>query len=157
MRPVRKSDAAAVIRLQRHLDRPSPNLLGMGLNAAGGANVLVSTVPESGPSKRGGSTADSDAADRPSPVAGYLLHVDGGDNRHVAEVVVDPANRRTGRGRELIEAAITGSPGTLSVLVAVENDAARSLYESCGFEAAERRPNEYGERDALCYRFDPDA
>ncbi|MFA9516247.1 GNAT family N-acetyltransferase [Halopenitus sp. H-Gu1] len=143
VRPVRESDSAAVSRLQRWLDNPSPELLELGLRAerATGIGVLVSTAQEN--NEREAST-----------IVGYLLFADGADDRHVAELVVAPEHRRSGRGRELLETAIAGSPGPITVLVAADNDAARSLYASCGFEARERRPNEYGERDGLLYRRD---
>ncbi|QHS17522.1 GNAT family N-acetyltransferase [Halopenitus persicus] len=139
VRPARPGDSLPLHRLQRHLPDPSPSLLELGLTASGsaGGTVLVSTAT---------------AADGTESVVGYVLFVDGPTARHVAELVVGPAFRREGRGRELLSAVRVGTDAPVTLLVAVENEAARSLYESCGFRAVERLPDEYGDRDAVRYR-----
>ncbi|WP_096389689.1 GNAT family N-acetyltransferase [Halopenitus persicus] len=141
VRAARSGDSLPLHRLQRHLPDPSPSLLELGLTASGsaGGTVLVSI---------------GTAADGTESVVGYVLFIDGPTTRHVAELVVDPGFRREGRGRELLSAARAGTDAPVTLLVAVGNGPARSLYESCGFRAVERLPNEYGDRDAIRYRAD---
>jgi ribosomal-protein-alanine N-acetyltransferase len=128
----RSEDLPACLRLQSHLQAPSPDLL---RSADSVGTLLVS--PD----------------DRGEP-AGYLLAVGrtGGD-AHVAELVVAPAHRRERRATALLTAFLDRcSPGTRVTLnVAADNDAARSLYESIGFEAVDRRPDFYPSSDALVY------
>lgn len=60
---------------------------------------------------------------------------------HIAQVVVDPAARGQGLGRQLVEracSAVSGRFAAVSLLVAESNVAAHSLYLSLGFE---RRAN----------------
>lgn len=60
---------------------------------------------------------------------------------HVAELVVAPAHRRQGRGRRLFLAMLARlrreGCRAAELVVAVENEPARSLYEELGFEAGE--------------------
>jgi ribosomal-protein-alanine N-acetyltransferase len=130
----RPEDLPALSRLQSHLDAPSPELL----RSAESAGVLLVSPDE-----------------RDDP-AGYLLAVgrDGGD-AHVAELVVDPAHRRERRGTALLVAFLGTRPsGTRVTLnVAADNDAARSLYESVGFTAVDRLPEFYPSSDAVVYAF----
>ncbi|RDI72345.1 GNAT family N-acetyltransferase [Halopelagius longus] len=134
VRPARPSDRAALSRLQSHLPEPSPSLLAAG-NEVG--TLLVSTDGD-GP------------ADRP---VGYLLAVDSADGGHVAELVVAPAHRREGRASELLTAYLRERPaGTrVTLTVAPDNEAARSLYEAHGFEVAGRRRDFFESGDAVVY------
>ncbi|WP_280535582.1 N-acetyltransferase [Halopenitus sp. POP-27] len=142
VRPARPGDSLPLHRLQRYLTDPSPALLEYGLTASGsaGGTVLVSTA------------IDEDGAES---VVGYALLIDAPETRHLAELVVDPAVRREGRARELLAAARSGVDTPVTLLVAAGNEAARSLYTSCGFRPVERLPEEYGDRDAIRYRADP--
>lgn len=130
VRPGRPADVSTIERLQSHLRAPSPELLEYGV-AAG--DVLVST----------------DGADRP---IGYLLPVDGPARVHVAELVVEPTRRREGRGRELLATLLARTDGPVTLQVAPDNTAARSLYEGLGFRQVDRRPGAYPDGDALVYR-----
>ena len=110
-------------RLQRLLDEPSPRLLDPPLVVDGYVSL---------------------ADGRP---VGYVVAV-GDAERHVAELVVHPDFRRSGRGRALLERALEGSRRA-TVAVAPDNDAARSLYESLGFEERDRRDDYFESGTAL--------
>jgi len=132
IRPARSSDLDSLAELQSYLPAPAPELLAAVPRLG---TCLVSV-------ERDGST------DRP---VGYALVV---GEAHLAELVVHPAHRREGRARALLSAVIAEQePGTrVTLTVAVDNDPARSLYESVGFEAIGRQPEffkiESTERDA---------
>jgi ribosomal protein S18 acetylase RimI-like enzyme len=61
------------------------------------------------------------------------------DTAHVAQIAIDPAYRRRGYARALMQGALERAAAAgywrLTLLVAEENDSARALYESLGFEA----------------------
>lgn len=170
IRSARPSDAAALASLQSHLESPSPELLA---SFASLGTCLVSVVDEHDSEAAIDPTGlDNDRPmadrspdnDRPatdgSPV-GYVLLI-GGDDVHLAELLVHPAHRRKGHGRELLRAAIDRQePGTrVTLAVAADNDPARSLYESVGFRAIDHRSEFYeegsveGSRDAVVYAYD---
>lgn len=130
VRPARPSDRPALEALQSHLAEPSPSLLAAG---DGVGTLLVS-------------------ADGGRPV-GYLLAVDSGDEGHVSELVVAPDSRREGRASALLAAYLRERPsGTrVSITVAPDNGAARSLYEERGFAVAGRRPEFFESGDAVVY------
>ncbi len=73
---------------------------------------------------------------------------------HVAQIVVDPACRRLGLARHLVEtaaqAAATQGFGTLTLIVAEQNLPARRLYDRLGF--AETTSFIYASRPALMRR-----
>lgn len=138
IRPVRADERSALATLQSYLDAPVPELL-----------ASVGTV--------GSCLVSVDDADRP---VGYVLAVGGGDT-HLAELVVHPDYRREGRARALLRAVIDrAEPGTrVTLVVAVDNDPARSLYESVGFNTVERRPGFYADDpgasdDAVVYAYE---
>lgn len=134
------ADASALVRLQSCLSEPSPALLAGALEATEGAapaTVLVST----------------DGAD--DPVA-YLLAVPGDGRTYVAELAVAPGNRREGRATALLSACAADAE-RLTVTVAPDNEAARSLYRSVGFERVRRLPDFFDDGPALLYRRDASA
>lgn len=172
IRPARGGDAAAIAALQSRLDAPSPRLLatvgavGTCLVAVGGTDVAegagavneVSDIDEAG-AVDGVSDVDGASAGDGRPV-GYVLVIGEGD-AHLAELVVHPDHRRRGHGRALVEAVIDRqAPGTrVTLAVAADNDPARSLYESVGFEPIDRRPGFYESVDgcpdeAVVYAYD---
>ena len=175
IRAARPSDAPVLASLQSHLDAPSPRLLA---SFASLGTCLVSVVDDgdSGAVDDIGSigsdppttdddhstTGDIPPATDGTPV-GYVLLI-GGDDVHLAELVVHPAHRREGRGRALLRAAIDRQkPGTrVTLAVAADNGPARSLYESVGFRRIDYRASFYeegveGSRDAVVYAYDVSA
>jgi ribosomal-protein-alanine N-acetyltransferase len=60
----------------------------------------------------------------------------------ILNLAVDPAARRQGVGRRLVEAAIALG-GRWFLEVRESNIAARRLYDECGFRPAGRRPRYY--------------
>ncbi|WP_081927432.1 GNAT family N-acetyltransferase [Halobellus rufus] len=130
IRPAQSSDLDALSSLQSYLDAPAPELLA-SVPTLGTCFVSVDL---------GVSTGRADPDTSTGRPVGYALVV--GD-AHLAELVVHPAYRREGRGRALLRALIADrAPGTrLTLTVAADNDAARSLYESVGFEAIGRQPD----------------
>ena len=93
-------------------------------------------------------------------VAFYLVQCVAEDVE-ILTLCVDPANRRQGLGRVLVEAilALTSlqKAGSVFLDVAEDNVAARALYESCGFHPIGHRPNYYHRKgalvDAVNYRY----
>lgn len=80
-----------------------------------------------------------------------------GDEAHVIRLAVDPAHRRRGVGRALLDglvawAADVGAP-TLLLEVRAGNTAALALYAGAGFVVDGRRPHYYPDgEDALLLR-----
>ncbi|MFB6101889.1 MAG: GNAT family N-acetyltransferase [Haloplanus sp.] len=137
IRPAKPTDATTLTRLQSQLRERSPNLLAGALDAA-----------DLSPTTALVSTADG------SPV-GYLLAVPGDDAVYIAELVVDPAHRREGRAKALLSACAARTDAErLTVTVAPENEAAQSLYRSCGFERVRRLPDFFEDGPAVLYRRD---
>ncbi len=143
VRPANPTDADRLRALQSHLRQPSPELLRYGRIAG---TVLVSVAGERG--------ADTGSASNPDDPVGYLLPVDapGRPGCHLAELVVDPAFRREGRARALLTVVLRDADGPATLQAHPDNDAARSLYESMGFDVVDRRPNAYADADALVFR-----
>lgn len=135
IRTARAGDAAAIAALQSHLAAPSPRLLA----TAGALGTCLVAVDGAG--ERIDPPDHPDTGGRP---VGYVLILGEGDT-HLAELVVHPDHRREGHGRALLDAALDRqAPGTrMTLAVAADNDPARSLYESAGFEPVGRRPGFY--------------
>lgn len=96
------------------------------------------------------------------PAVFGLIHPDGGmilarvvaDEAEILTLAVDPARRRSGIGRALMDAAMARAAhsGARSMFleVAITNTAARALYTSLGFERAGLRRRYYADgTDAL--------
>ena len=133
IRHARSTDRPALARLQTHLREPSPGLLDAALDADAYSPVTVLV-----------DTAD----DRP---VGYLLAVPGDGTTYVAELVVDPEHRREGIATALLSACAARSE-RLTVTVAPDDEAARSLYRRCGFEEVRRLPDFFADGAAILYR-----
>ncbi|WP_225935382.1 GNAT family N-acetyltransferase [Halobaculum magnesiiphilum] len=133
VRSGRPPDEPAIRTLQRLLREPSPTLRSHALRTG---DALVEE------------TADG-------AVVGYLLPV-AGDGVHVAELAVHPAHRREGRATRLLRELIARADGSVTLLVAADNDGARRLYESLGFRPTARRPGFYDDgTDAILLAREP--
>ncbi|GAB3324574.1 GNAT family N-acetyltransferase [Haloplanus salinarum] len=134
IRHARPTDAPTLARLQTYLREPSPGLLDAALDADAysPATVLVATADDGRP-------------------VGYLLAVPGDGTTYVAELVVDPDHRREGIATALLSACAARSE-RLTVTVAPDDEAARSLYRRCGFEEARRLPDFFADGAAILYR-----
>ncbi|WP_251342589.1 GNAT family N-acetyltransferase [Haloplanus halophilus] len=135
IRAARPDDAAALARLQSHLREPSPGLLD-GALADGELSPATALV------------ATAEGSDDP---VGYLLAVPGDGTTYVAELVVDPDHRREGRATALLSACATDAE-RVTVTVAPDNEAARSLYRRRGFEEVRRLPEFFEDGAAILYR-----
>jgi ribosomal-protein-alanine acetyltransferase len=79
-------------------------------------------------------------------VAGFLVTREAGPGEHeILNLAVDPAERRTGIARRLLEEALARAPGMWFLEVRASNQAAIRLYESAGFALAGRRSGYYQE------------
>jgi ribosomal-protein-alanine acetyltransferase len=89
---------------------------------------------------------DCRVCDVNSCVAGFLVtrQVAPGE-REILNLAVDPAERRTGIARRLLEDALAVAKGAWFLEVRASNTAAIRLYESVGFARAGVRKNYYYE------------
>ncbi|NHN47100.1 GNAT family N-acetyltransferase [Halostella sp. JP-L12] len=135
IRAATPADLPALRALQSLLPETAPELLLASIDGPG--IVLVSVGDESvGPL--------DDAHGLP---VGYVLATVGPETAHIAELVVAPARRREGRGRRLLAAALARLRATdatrVELAVNPDNDTARRLYESFGFEEMRREAEYY--------------
>ncbi|WP_227353455.1 GNAT family N-acetyltransferase [Haladaptatus salinisoli] len=126
IRAAAPDDRARLREIRTWLSEPTPGLLETTLSGSG--LVFVST-----------------AEGRP---VGYVLATLG-DDAYVAELAVEPAYRREGRATELLQIVVSaarerGYDG-VSLTVHEENDAARALYDSLGFELRREEPDYYAD------------
>ncbi|MGB5949256.1 MAG: GNAT family N-acetyltransferase [Parvibaculum sp.] len=104
---------------------------------------------------------DAGAAGSRLPVGFVLLRV-AADEAEILTIAVDPALRRAGVGRRLVEAAaalaLAHGASALFLEVAEDNAPALALYEGQGFRTVGRRPGYYrragGVVSALTMRLD---
>ncbi len=152
-------DESGLHDLQSHLDEGAPALLGAALSGTFGECLVAVGDPDS----EGFEDTNSNAA-RP---VGYLLAVEGdggvppssvalddtlgGDTSvHIAELVVAPAARRQGHASALLATLFARHPGaTVTLTVAPDNDAARTLYERFGFEVSRELPDFFDDGPGL--------
>ena len=132
IRPARPDERERLRELQTHLREPNPALLDYAVE--GPPLVLVSTASE------------PDAGGTP---VGYLVAFHDEEAGYVAEVAVAPTHRREGRARRLLAATFDRlrAEGCSRVRLTVhpENDPARRLYESLGFEEEYREAEYYAD------------
>ncbi len=77
-------------------------------------------------------------------VVGFLVgRAVADDEFELLNMAIDPAQRRQGRARHLLEYVLTLHPGMCFLEVRASNGAAQKLYESIGFHACGRRRNYY--------------
>jgi ribosomal-protein-alanine N-acetyltransferase len=104
------------------------------------STVLLAVEPEpggGGPGERGERIVGF--------IVSWLIH----DEVHVLNVAVDPAHRRRGLARALMEQAHARGRSSGARLVTLEvrrgNEGARALYRSLGYREVAVRPNYYAE------------
>ncbi|HMM14053.1 MAG TPA: GNAT family N-acetyltransferase [Parvibaculum sp.] len=89
---------------------------------------------------------DTDGARSASP-AGFVLLRIAADEAEILTIAVDPALRRAGVGRRLVEAAsalaLAHGASALFLEVAEDNAPALALYEGAGFRTVGTRPGYY--------------
>jgi ribosomal-protein-alanine N-acetyltransferase len=153
------ADAAALRALQRHLAEPAPALLDAALAGVGELFVLVAVVDapvgyllavDGGPlADDGGSlggVVDSSTLDGD----GDRFGAGAGPTVHVAELVVAPRARRQGHASALLATLLGERPGaTVTLTVAADNEAARSLYGRFGFAVERRLPDYFDDGPGL--------
>jgi len=86
-------------------------------------------------------------AERAARVVGYIIAHYGADEGEILNLGVDPAERRRGAGRELVETMLADlrARGVRGVYLEVResNTAAQHLYAQLGFARVGRRPRYY--------------
>ncbi|MCO8242911.1 GNAT family N-acetyltransferase [Haladaptatus sp. AB643] len=126
IRPATPDDLPRLREVRSWLSEPTPELLETTISEPG--SVFVST-----------------AANDP---VGYILTLVGTD-AYIAELVVEPVHRREGRARRLLQTALDSARdrgcARISLTVHEKNEAARSLYESMGFELVGRESGYYAD------------
>ncbi|WP_135824130.1 GNAT family N-acetyltransferase [Halorussus ruber] len=143
IRSARPDDREILREVQTHLREPNPSLLDYAVD--GPPLTLVSTARRFAPRNRSGEERPATAPDD-TPV-GYLVAFHDEEAGYVAEIVVAPDHRREGRARRLLAATFDRlrDRGCSRIRLAVhpDNDAARTLYESLGFEEVGREEGHY--------------
>ena len=143
IRTARPDDRERLRDLQLHLREPNPPLLDYAVE--GSPLVLVSTAGRETP--RTGSGEERPAPDD-HPV-GYLVAFRNEEAGYVAELVVAPDHRREGRAKRLLAGAFDRlrdeERSRVRLAVHPEDEAARRLYESMGFEEVGREENFYAD------------
>ncbi|WP_458185682.1 GNAT family N-acetyltransferase [Haladaptatus sp. NG-WS-4] len=128
IRPATADDLSQLRHVRTWLSEPTHGLLEATLSGSGSGFVLVST-----------------ADGRP---VGYVLTTLGAD-AYVAELVVEPAYRREGRATGLLRTALAAACeqgcGRVRLTIHEQNESARALYESLGFEVWKTEPDYYAD------------
>lgn len=149
--PVREAtpvDVGLVRGLQSLLPHPVADLFADGLPPG----VTLVAVPD-GARVAPDAVSDGQSAVGDGHPVGYVHAYTTG---YVAELAVAPAHRGRGHGRALLSTCLAELRARgverAEIEVAADNDRARSLYETLGFEVVERREGRYGSSDGLRMR-----
>lgn len=94
--------------------------------------------------------------ENPDGLIGYVGAKRVAEELHIMTIVVRREHQRRGYAKTLIKAVLEAHPGASTVYLEVRpsNAAARSLYESLGFQTTGRRLGYYGDEDALLMTLD---
>ncbi len=130
IRPMTSADVPGVRSLQHHLPYADPDLVDAAVRGPFGGHVAGENPP-----------------------IGYVIFFPG-TPATLSELVVEPAHRRQGYGRALVErVGATVDADTLELTTPVENRAARRFYAALGFEPETRIRGFYDDgTDALRLR-----
>ena len=146
------ADAARIRTLQAELTEPAPALLNAALTQVDTAGSAAATAADDMSPAIGGifrlfvSVNDADLA------VGYLLAMTG-NTTHIAELVVDPGYRRDGRAKALLATLLEQHSQPITVHVAADNTAARSLYDAVGFQTQTRSDDRFEDAAGVTLRY----
>ena len=142
------ADAARIRTLQAELTEPAPTLLDAALTEVDTARNTAATATDDTSPPIGESFGLVVTVNDADLAVGYLLAVTG-EPTHIAELVVDPAYRREGRAKALLATLLDQHSQPITVHVAVDNTAARSLYEAVGFQTQARSDEQFEDAAGL--------
>ena len=142
-------DAARLRRLQAELSEPAPKLLDAAI-------AQIDTTDSKNPHPRAASPAGGFtllvSVDKANIAVGYLLAL-AGETIHIAELAVDPGNRREGRANALLTTLIERGEEPITVHVAVDNRGAKALYQTLGFHQQARSDDQFEHAAGLTLRY----
>ena len=151
IRPAAADDSAHLWRLQAELTEPAPQLLDAAIAAVSAADGVDPPLQAASTAKGFTLLVSVNERDR---AVGYLLALTG-ETTHIAELAVDPTYRRAGRANTLLEVLIERANEPITVHVAVDNTAARTLYRTLGFQEQTRRDDQFEHTAGLTLRYRP--
>jgi [ribosomal protein S18]-alanine N-acetyltransferase len=147
------ADVPSMIRIERQCATAAHWTEGQYRQAVQGEGVgRLVLVAESSTALASRSSAGGD-------VVGFLVARQIAAEWELENVIIAPTARRQGLGRQLLDALFSAAREANGVAVFLEvresNTAARSLYETAGFEQTGRRKGYYTDpvEDAVLYRF----
>jgi ribosomal-protein-alanine N-acetyltransferase len=146
----------AAWRLRPATSEDAPSVVGLEAAAFGAASWGAQAVADGLSARHVETLLALDADDAP---AGFVFWRRSGDAAEILSIGVDPARRREGCARTLLDAVIercrANGARQLFLEVGVANAAAHGLYSARGFEPIGRRKRYYrGGGDALVMRLD---
>ncbi|RJX42359.1 N-acetyltransferase [Halonotius aquaticus] len=146
------ADAARIRTLQAELTEPAPTLLDAALTQVDTASNAGATTADNTSPAIGESFGLFVSVNNADLAVGYLLAVTG-EPTHIAELVVEPAYRREGRAKALLATMLEQYGHPITVHVAVDNTAARSLYEAVGFQEQARSDDQFDDTTGVTLRY----
>jgi ribosomal-protein-alanine N-acetyltransferase len=146
------ADAARIRTLQAELTEPAPTLLNAALTQVDTAGSAAATAADDMSPAIGGTFRLFVSVNDAGLAVGYLLAVTG-NTTHIAELVVDPGYRRDGRAKALLATLLEQHSQPITVHVAVDNTAARSLYDAVGFQTQTRSDDRFEDAAGVTLRY----
>lgn len=150
IRTLRAADLPAVERLQNALEYADSDLPAAAVDGPFLGRVAVEGGGVGDADGVGGDGGVGDRSGDGDTVVGYAIALSG-TRVTISELAVDPAHRRRGHGRSLVDAvAVATDADALVVTTPAGNEAARRFYEAVGFERDDRIAGFYADgTDAL--------